>query len=93
MRRTIGVVALAMAPVAFAPLAFGQVYDLPELSRTQVIGATAKAHARRIERRNRHQGSFDRTAQTCANARSIIARGDSNPKLRQLRALCLRAGH
>lgn len=93
MKRLFTYAAAAMTPIVALSPSYAQ--D-GAFSMGQLTGTLSQDHNTQRERArslSRHGGSRSEAAQTCANARSMIRRGNSSPKLRQLRELCARSGY
>lgn len=72
--------------------------DPAMIAQGQVLSGMARGYAERgyAERRGvqprRTEPSEARTRQTCANGRAMVRRGNPDPRLRYLLALCRRGG-
>lgn len=63
------------------------------IAQGQVLSGMARGYAeRRGVRSRRTEPSEARTRQTCANGRAMARRGNVDPRLRYLLALCRRGG-
>lgn len=95
MRRGLACVALALA---WPMPAVGQdvLGPVNPVDYTPAMGmhAAVEAQAQRLANRRGHaRTATSRTAQTCANAARMRARGSGDPRLVRLRQLCRQAGY
>lgn len=94
MRQTFVLAAALMIATPTIALAL----DPGMIAQGQVLSGMARGYAERgyAERRGvrsrRAEPSEARTRQTCANGRAMVRRGNPDPRLRHLLALCRQGG-
>lgn len=94
MRQTFFLATALMIATPTAALAL----DPGMIAQGQVLSGMARGYAergyaeRRSSRSRRAEPSEARTRQTCANGRAMVRRGNPDPRLRYLLALCRRGG-
>ncbi|AWI87569.1 hypothetical protein C0214_04085 [Methylobacterium sp. DM1] len=94
MRQTVFLATALMIATPTVALAL----DPGMIAQGQVLSGMARGYAERgyAERRGvrsrRTEPSEARTRQTCANGRAMARRGNADPRLRYLLALCRRGG-